>query len=50
MSICVKPGTPKCERCGIPTCTRSRIMCQPCEAKDAAIAAKIAAGWTGDDE
>jgi NMD protein affecting ribosome stability and mRNA decay len=50
MALNLKPGTPKCERCGIPTCTRANIMCDDCAAHDAAVAEKIAAGWTGEDK
>jgi hypothetical protein len=50
MSICVKPGTPKCESCGVPTCTRRKLKCDRCEDRDNAIAAKIAAGWMGEDD
>lgn len=50
MSICARPGTPKCMRCGIPICTRTKIKCDDCETLDQAVTAKLAAGWTGDDE
>jgi hypothetical protein len=41
---------PKCERCGIPLMTSTKVKCDACAAQDKEIAERIASGWTGDDD